>query len=51
MRLGLNFVGFITRWSNLGCPSPGLLDSFYNPDQNRLMNSGEHVEDWRRWLS
>jgi hypothetical protein len=50
-RLGLNFVDFITRWSNLGCPDPLIRDLFHDSDQNLLMDSGQIVENWKRWVS
>ena len=51
MRLGLNFVDFMTRWSNLGCPCLFSLRLFRDPVQNLLMNSGEFVENWKRWIN
>lgn len=51
MRLGLNFVDFMTRWSNLGCPSLLSLRWLHDPVQNLLMDSGEAVEKWKRWVN
>jgi hypothetical protein len=53
IRLGSNFVDFITRWSNLGCPGLEIerMMPFYDPVQNLLMDSGEVVENWKRWVS
>jgi hypothetical protein len=51
MRLGLDFVGFVTRWSNLGCPEFHSLDLFHDPAQNVVMDAGETVENWKRWVS
>jgi len=53
VRLGLNFVDFITRWSNLGCPGPEIwtMEPFYDPVQNLLMDSGEVVENWKQWVN
>jgi hypothetical protein len=52
-RLGLNFVDFMTRWSNLGCPGveSWKMKPFYDPAQNLLMSSGEVVENWKRWVN
>jgi hypothetical protein len=49
-RLGLDFIDFVTRWSNLGCPGPNSLDQFHDTSQNLLMDSGDIVENWKRWL-
>jgi hypothetical protein len=52
IRLGLNFVDFITRWSNLGCPGEEIwqMMPFYDREQNLLMASGEVVENWKSWI-
>jgi hypothetical protein len=50
-RLGLDFIDFISRWSNLGCPAPSSLRRFYDAERNLLLDSGQFVENWKRWLS
>jgi hypothetical protein len=50
-RLGLNFIDFITRWSNLGCPNPISLFRAHDAHQNLLMDSGEVFENCKRWLN
>jgi hypothetical protein len=52
-RLGLTFVDFMTRWSNLGCPGveSWRMKPFYDPVQNLLMDSGEVVGNWKQWVS
>ena len=52
-RLGTSFVDFMSRWSNLGCPGPEdwQMAPFYDWERRILMDSGEVVENWKRWIN
>ena len=52
-RLGVNFVDFMTRWTNLGCPGPdyGGMLPFYSNRLKLLNSEGRLVKRWRRWLT
>ena len=50
-RLGNNFIDFMNRWISLGCPNHNFaMEEFYDFEQNILMNEGEVVENWIKWL-
>ena len=52
-RLGVNFVDFMTRWTNLGCPGPdyGGMLPFYSNRLKLLNSEGRLVKRWRRGLT
>lgn len=52
-RLADNFVEFITRWSNIGCPGPEdwQMEPFLEGTQGGLLASGEVVEQWKHLLN
>ena len=52
-RLGFNFVDFISRWSNIGCPGPEdwQFEPFYDPVANIIRDAGPVVDAWKDWMS
>ncbi len=51
-RLSENFIEFITIWSNLGCvgTESEQFSVFYDNGKKRIMNSGDKIEKWKKWL-
>lgn len=51
-QLGANFVDFLTRWTNLGCPGPDFpyFQPFYDKRSKQLRHAGRAVDAWKKWL-
>jgi len=52
MKVGNNFIDFITRWSNIGCPGTEdwQIEPFYNYNNKQIDLTGERVSAWKKWL-
>lgn len=52
LKLGDNFVDFMARWSNIGCPGTEdwQIEPFYNYESKQIEIMGDKVNNWKKWL-